>query len=142
MYIKDGIMILGNKPMFDDVQDELLGQAIKAKIFEVFGFYPILDISENWTIGDEDDEPVVLRDFELLLDTELVDKISGYELSYVQFLFERLIQDRVRYPERDHTNTNASKKYCFSDTEDWWDAAKVEELAPGRKRHSLSVVLG
>ena len=137
---------MNNKSMFDDVEEvrkDSLGQTIKAKVFETFGLYPVLDISENWTLDyDEDREPVVLRDFHILLDTELVDKIEDWDLSYVQFLFERLITDRLKNPSHNSTDTSSSKKYCFSDTPDWWVAAKLDHIPEGRQVYTLRVELG
>jgi hypothetical protein len=140
---KGGFMVIGKKPMFEDVEDEVLGAAIKAKFLEVFGHYPILDISEKWEYMDEDfDKPVVLRDFHILLDTELLDKINGWELNYVDGLLERVLRRRMQDPGAKDVDTHASKKYCFSDTEDWWDAAKVGEVPDGRERFEVIVEIG
>lgn len=95
---KGGFTVIGERPMFEDSEDEDLGRDIKAKFLEVFGHYPILDVSETWTIegeGDEFDfEPVKLRDYSALLDTEKLDEV-GYGLSYVQFLLEKVIKHKM-----------------------------------------------
>lgn len=139
---KDGFTIIGQRPMFDDVAYEVLGATIKAKLFEVFGHYPILGVSEHWEYVDEDiDEPVVLRDYQAIFDTEKLDLV-GYGVSYVQFLFEKIIIERMKNPTSDCLNTAASKKYCFSDTEDWWTAMQIESLPAGRERFDVIVELG
>lgn len=145
---KTGFHIIGERPMFEDSEDEDLGRDIKAKFLEVFGHYPILDVSETWTIegvGDEFDfEPVNLRDYSALLDTEKLDEVDGYNLSYVQSLLEKVIKHRMANPEARDMSTYASKKYCFSDTEDWWTAMLVEGnmLPAGRDRFEVVVELG
>lgn len=144
---KGGFTVIGERPMFEDSEDEDLGRDIKAKFLEVFGHYPILDVSETWTIegeGDEFDfEPVKLRDYSALLDTEKLDEV-GYGLSYVQFLLEKVIKHKMAKPEARDMSTYASKKYCFSDTEDWWTAMLVEGdvLPEGRERFEVVVELG
>lgn len=144
---KGGFTVIGQRPMFEDSDEEDLGRDIKAKLLEVFGHYPILDISETWTVegeGDEFDfEPIKLRDYSALLDTEKLDQVT-YGLSYVQSLLEKIIKHRMEKPDSVDVNTYASKKYCFSDTEDWWTAMQVEDnvLPEGRERFSLIVVLG
>jgi hypothetical protein len=123
--------------------DDIAGADIKAGFLEAFGHYPILDISEKWEHFDEDlDEPIVLRNFHILLDTELLDRINEYELNYVTLLLEKMIAARLRNPLVKFLDTQASKKYCFSDTEDWWDAAKVDEVPEGRERFEVVVELG
>ena len=145
---RGGFMAMGPKPMFEDVDGEVLGAAIKAKFLEVFGHYPVLDISETWIHYDTPDEfgdcdpPVTLRDYHLLLDTELLDKINGWELNYVDSLLEKVLRAKMAKPEITDLDADASKKYCFSDTEDWWDAAKVTEVPEGRERFELVVELG
>jgi hypothetical protein len=141
---KRGFTVIGQRPMFEDSEDEDLGRDIKAKFLEVFGHYPILDISEHWEIFDEDmSEPVIFRDYHALLDTEKLDLV-GYGLSYVQFLLERIIKHRMEKPEACDVNAYASKKYCFSDTEDWWTAMQVPNgvLPEGRERFEVIVELG
>lgn len=145
---KEGFKIIGERPMFEDSEDENLGRDIKAKFLEVFGHYPILDVSETWTIdgeGDEFDfEPIKLRDYHALLDTEKLDEVNGFSLSYVQFLLEDIIKRRIADPEASSIDAYASKKYCFSDTEDWWEAMIVDSnmLPADRERFEVVVTLG
>ena len=132
-----------HKDMFDDVADEILGQTIKAKILEVFGFYPIIDLWEKWEIWEDDmEEPVILRDYHVLFDTEKLDQIGGWELNYVQRILERLIKSRMADPEKKYFSTTSSKKYSFSDTPEWWTVALVEEVPQGRRVIDLGVELG
>lgn len=129
--------------MFEDIE-ESIGLEIKAKIFEAFGCYPILDVSEHWEMFDPevDEEPYVLRDYHALLDTEHLDKIGDFELFYVTRLFEGII--RAKLADKAHLDTSASKKYCFSDTEDWWVPMVIKEdtFPSGRARFELIVELG
>lgn len=144
-YRSKGFWHLGDRPMFDDVDDEFLGFVIKAKVFEVFGHYPILDVSETYTMCDDfDAEPVVLRDYHAMLDTEKLDIVDGFSLSYVQFLLEKIIKHKMTKPESRDMSTESSKKYCFSDTEDWWEAMQVADdvLPEGRERFEVVVELG
>lgn len=147
---RHGFTVLGERPMFEPYDDEALPGAIKAKIFEVFGCYPVLDISEDYTLHNDfmgdplEDGPVQLRDYHLIIDTEKVDLVDGWSLNYVDSLFEKVIEARIKDENVREVNANASKKYCFSDTEDWWDAMKVEgdSLPSDRLVITLSVELG
>lgn len=146
---KEGITVIGQRPMFEDSEAETLGRDIKAKFLEVFGCYPVLDISENWTMthdfmGDElEDGPVQMRDYHVIIDTEFLHH-DCYGLSYVQMIFERILKARIDDPTAKEVNTYSSKKYCFSDTEDWWEALKVpgDVLPEGREIISVHVELG
>lgn len=147
-YVKDGILILGDRPMFDDVEENI-GQAVKAKFLEVFGFYPLLDVSERWEIMSDEElymaEPVVLRDYHVILDTERLDLIDDWNLNYVVDLFAKVITARLKDDSAKSLNCYSSKKYCFSDTEDWWDKMRVdsEDLLPSnREAFEMSVELG
>lgn len=126
------------------LDEDRLAQAIKDDLLAQFGYYPILDVSETWEIEDEDmDEPIVLRDYHALLDTEQLDKLNGFELSYVQFLFEKIIDSKLRQGDKaKDLLTSASKKYCFSDTEEWWKPIEVETVPEGRERFELIVNIG
>jgi hypothetical protein len=140
---KHGITVIGRKPMFEDVEENL-GLAIKEKILEVFGYFPVLDISEKWVLEGEDDyeEDTVLRDYHALLDLEKLDLIPDGELNYVDGLLEKIITHKLEKPDAVDMNAYASKKYCFSDTEDWWTAMVVPEIPEGRKVFGMIVVLG
>lgn len=145
---KGGFHVVGERPMFEDSDEENLGRDIKAKLLEVFGHYPILDVNENYTLerdfmGEELENPIELRDYHALFDTERLDQIS-YGLSYVQFLLEKVIKHKIDNPKARDMSTYASKKYCFSDTEDWWTAMLVEgdTLPDGRERFEVVVELG
>lgn len=147
-YVKDGILILGNKPMFDDVEDDI-GAAVKAKFLEVFGFFPLLDISEKWEIlsdpEDYDSEIIVLRDFSLIVDTEKLDLLDDFGITYVVHLLEKVISERTRNSTAQHLHCQSSKKYSFSDTEDWWDKISVDEadiLPSNGAKFELIVELG
>jgi hypothetical protein len=128
---KGGLHVIGTRPMFEDSDEENLGHDIKAKFLEVFGFYPILKVSETLTIqgeGDEFDfEPINLRDYRAFLDTEKLDEITSFNLSYVQSLFETIIKHRMADPLTRQVDTYSSKKYSFSDTPDWWEVMEVDE---------------
>jgi hypothetical protein len=128
-----------NQPvsMFEGVDEELLGQAIKAKMLEVFGHYPILDISERLEYYD-DETPMVLRDYHVLLDTEKLDSIT-YGLWYVDGLLEEVI--RAKLAGKKDLDTRSSKKYCFSDTESWWTAMEIDQIPGGREVFTLRVEL-
>lgn len=141
---KGGMTVIGERPMFEDSEEETLGRDIKAKFLEVFGCYPVLDISEKWEWWDEEEqENHVHRDYHVMIDTEFLHH-ECYGLSYVQFLFERILKARMADPTLTALNASASKKYCFSDTEDWWDVLKPEGdvLPEGRERFTLMVELG
>lgn len=144
-YVKDGILILGPKPMFDDIEDDK-GVAVKAKFLEVFGFYPLLDVSEKWEIFDEDmDEPTVLRDYHAIIDTEKLDLLGDFEIGYVVHLLEKVIQERMENPTAAHLHCESSKKYSFSDTEDWWNKITLDEadlLPSNGDKFELIVELG
>jgi len=123
--------------MFEGVDEELLGQAIKAKMLEVFGHYPILDISERLEYYD-DETPMVLRDYHVLLDTEKLDSIT-YGLWYVDSLLEEVI--RAKLAGKKDLDTRSSKKYCFSDTESWWTAMETDQIPGGQEIFALRVEL-
>lgn len=129
--------------LFDKIDDEVLGAAVKAKFLEVFGFYPILDLSEKWEIWEDGmEEPVVLRDYHILFDTEKLDQINGWELGYVDGILERVIKTRMGDSTRKYFSTESSKKYSFSDTPEWWRVGEVESVPAGRQVIEVSVELG
>ena len=144
---RGGMTVIGRKPMFEDFDDEQKGPAIKAKFLEVFGHYPILDLSEKYEIISDEElymaEPVVLRDYHALLDTEKLDLVK-YGLNYVDSLLERVIQAKINDPSITYVHASASKKYCFSDTEDWWIEMQLlgNMIPAGREKIEVIVELG
>lgn len=147
-YVKDGILILGPKPMFDDVEEDV-GKAVKAKFLEVFGFYPLLDVSEKWEILSDEElymaERVVLRDYHAVIDTEKLDLLGDFEIRYVVHLLEQVLKERMANPTASSLDCESSKKYSFSDTEDWWNKITVDEaslLPSNGDKFELHVELG
>jgi hypothetical protein len=135
----------GEKPMFEDIEENI-GAAIKAKFLEVFGCYPILDVSESLEIRDNDDDGwghvLHSRSYSAIFDIEHLDKIDDFAIGYVDTLLERVLKERLRNPESKDVDTSASQKYSFSDTEDWWAPMVLAEFPEGRERFALIVELG
>ena len=120
---------------------------LKQMFLLAFGCYPVLEWSENWTMtedysGELYDEPVVLRDFHLSIDTEQVDKMDDFGYSYVSHLLIKVVQDKLRKPDIKHSYMSASKKYCFSDTEDWWEAITFKGDLGSRTVFDVDVTIG
>lgn len=122
-------------------------KTLKQMFFVAFGCYPVLEWHEDWTMrydwdGNEIEEPVVMRDFHLLIDTELLDQIDSFAYGYVQHLLKEVVEDKLRRPESKHTNITASKKYSFSDTEDWWESITYKGDMSERTRFDVEVTIG
>ncbi len=128
-------------------ETEIEPSILKQMFYLAFGCYPVLEWHENWTLtryedGDDLEEPVVLRDFHLLIDTERLDKINDFGYSYVSHLLKGVVEDKLRRPAIKHTNISASKKYSFSDTEDWWDSITYAGDMQDRTRFDVAVTIG
>lgn len=123
-------------------------KVLKEMFLVAFGCLPVLDWNENWTMwedhmGNPLDEPEVLRDFSLMIDTALLEKVGDFEYSYVGHLLVEVIQDKMRKPELKHFALSASRKYSFSDTETWWDDISIKGDVPeDRERFEVGVTIG
>lgn len=119
-----------------DVED-LLPRELKQMYFLIFGCYPILAWHEDWTrthsdFGEEYEEPINFRDFTIFIDTEKLDQIDEWEYSYVRHLLINVINHRIYDLKHNSLGTiylSTGKKYCFSDTESWWQAIRIENTA-------------
>lgn len=126
---------------------EVEPEVLRQMFLVAFGHYPVLEWHENWTMYDdgdgfEYDEPMVMRDFHLLIDTELLHKVDEFSYSYIRHLLVEVVEDKLRKPEIFHTNLRASRKYSFSDTEDWWDSITFKGDMGERTRFDVSVTIG
>lgn len=130
--------------MFNNNSDvEMTGEDLAKVIFALCGCHPVLAIHEVLLVDDGPGSgpPHLLRDYSVTIDTALLGKVGEFNLSYVDNMIETAITNYLRHGSQ-RQRLNASRKYSFSDTPEWWDDAKLVGSGWGRTWIHLDVALG
>lgn len=103
-------------------------KALKDLIFREFGCFPVLAVKEDWWIEPDEGqnwEPENLRDYFMYCDTAKLHLIDDHEVAYIEGILTGAADAHGR-GRGAHVHT--SKKYCFSDMEDWYEDLEADDL--------------
>lgn len=98
----------------------MTGAELKSKFLDVYGCFPVIHVDEYWDGKDLTHRPDTIGIF---IDTEKLDVIEDYYLSYVESLFEEVL--KAFKVNQTKISTSTSHKYSFGGTPEWWHCIEI-----------------
>lgn len=98
---------------------------VKDRFFALLGLYPVIMVSEYCNKDDYPDAYEHDDYFNGVIDIALLDRINEWSFAYVEHFFDAILTQLARGSAPTRFTADASRKYSFGDTPDWWQNAVV-----------------